>query len=97
MDSTTALELPDIPASLLVIGGGYIGLELGSVYAALGSAVTVVEMLPGLLPAPTATWPACWRGNWRDASPRCTSIPGWSRWKRPPPASGPRWRRRTGR
>ena len=50
MDSTTALELADIPASLLVIGGGYIGLELGSVYAALGSRVTVVEMLPGLLP-----------------------------------------------
>ena len=50
MDSTEALELPDIPASLLVIGGGYIGLELGSVYAALGSRVTVVEMLSGLLP-----------------------------------------------
>ena len=50
MDSTSALELPDIPASLLVVGGGYIGLELGSVYAALGSAVTVVEMTPGLLP-----------------------------------------------
>ena len=50
MDSTGALELPDIPASLLVVGGGYIGLELGSVYAALGSAVTVVEMTPGLLP-----------------------------------------------
>src|SRR5258708_21319866 len=50
MDSTTALDLPDIPKSLLVIGGGYIGLELGSVYATLGSAVTVVEMTPGLLP-----------------------------------------------
>jgi dihydrolipoyl dehydrogenase len=50
MDSTIALELPDIPKSLLVVGGGYIGLELGSVYAALGSAVTVVEMTPGLLP-----------------------------------------------
>ena len=50
MDSTTALDLPDIPTSLLVVGGGYIGLELGSVYAALGSAVTVVEMTPGLLP-----------------------------------------------
>jgi dihydrolipoamide dehydrogenase len=50
MDSTTALELPDIPKSLLVVGGGYIGLELGSVYAALGTAVTVVEMLPHLLP-----------------------------------------------
>ena len=50
MDSTGALELRDIPKSLLVIGGGYIGLELGSVYAALGSLVTVVEMMPGLLP-----------------------------------------------
>jgi dihydrolipoamide dehydrogenase len=50
MDSTGALDLPDIPKSLLVVGGGYIGLELGSVYAALGSAVTVVEMTPGLLP-----------------------------------------------
>jgi dihydrolipoamide dehydrogenase len=50
LDSTSALELPDIPRSLLVIGGGYIGLELGTVYAALGSAVSVVEMTPGLLP-----------------------------------------------
>jgi dihydrolipoamide dehydrogenase len=50
MDSTGALNLEDIPGSLLVIGGGYIGLELGSVYAALGTRVTVVEMLPGLLP-----------------------------------------------
>jgi dihydrolipoamide dehydrogenase len=50
MDSTGALDLPDVPGSLLVVGGGYIGLELGSVYAALGSRVTVVEMTPGLLP-----------------------------------------------
>jgi len=50
MDSTSALNLPDIPKSMLVVGGGYIGLELGSVYATLGSAVTVVEMTPGLLP-----------------------------------------------
>jgi dihydrolipoamide dehydrogenase len=50
MDSTAALNLPDIPKSLLVVGGGYIGLELGSVYATLGSAVTVVEMTGGLLP-----------------------------------------------
>jgi dihydrolipoamide dehydrogenase len=50
MDSTAALDLPEIPKSLLVVGGGYIGLELGSVYAALGSAVTVVEMTSGLLP-----------------------------------------------
>jgi dihydrolipoamide dehydrogenase len=50
LDSTTALELPDVPARLLVIGGGYIGLELGTVYAALGSKVTIVEMTDGLLP-----------------------------------------------
>jgi dihydrolipoyl dehydrogenase len=50
MDSTAALDLPDIPKTLLVVGGGYIGLELGSVYAQLGSAVTVVEMTGGLLP-----------------------------------------------
>ena len=50
MDSTSALELPDVPKSLLVVGGGYIGLELGTVYAALGSKVTVVEMTGGLLP-----------------------------------------------
>jgi dihydrolipoamide dehydrogenase len=50
MDSTAALDLPDIPRTLLVVGGGYIGLELGSVYAALGTKVTVVEMTPGLLP-----------------------------------------------
>jgi dihydrolipoamide dehydrogenase len=49
MDSTGALELPDVPERLLVIGGGYIGLEMGSVYAALGSEVTVVEMLPTIL------------------------------------------------
>src|SRR3989454_6314650 len=50
MDSTAALELAEIPKSLLVIGGGYIGLELGTVYAALGCRVSVVEMLSGLLP-----------------------------------------------
>lgn len=49
-DSTGALNFPDIPGKFLVIGGGYIGLELGSVYAALGSKVTVVEMTAGLLP-----------------------------------------------
>ena len=50
MDSTGALDLVDIPKTLLVIGGGYIGLELGSVYATLGTKVTCVEMLSGLLP-----------------------------------------------
>jgi dihydrolipoamide dehydrogenase len=50
MDSTGALDLPEVPRTLLVIGGGYIGLELGSVYAALGTKVSVVEMTAGLLP-----------------------------------------------
>jgi len=50
MDSTSALDLPDVPTSLLVVGGGYIGLELGTVYATLGSRVSVVEMTDGLLP-----------------------------------------------
>src|SRR5262249_11396328 len=50
LDSTTALALPDIPRTLLVIGGGYIGLEMGSVYASLGTQVSVVEMTAGLLP-----------------------------------------------
>ncbi len=50
LNSTTALQLPDIPKTMLVIGGGYIGLELGTVYAALGSKVNVVEMTDGLLP-----------------------------------------------
>jgi dihydrolipoamide dehydrogenase len=50
VDSSGALDPDSIPGSMLVIGGGYIGLELGSVYAALGSRVTVVEMLPHLMP-----------------------------------------------
>ena len=50
LDSTGALELPDIPKSMLVIGGGYIGLEMGTVYASLGTKITVVEMMPGILP-----------------------------------------------
>jgi dihydrolipoamide dehydrogenase len=49
MDSTGALDLADVPETLLVIGGGYIGLEMGTVYAELGSKVTVVELLPQLL------------------------------------------------
>jgi len=49
MDSTGALELKDLPESLLVIGGGYIGLEMGTVYARLGSKVSVVEFLDGIL------------------------------------------------
>ena len=50
MDSTGALELADVPDSLLVVGGGYIGLEMGTVYAELGSKVSVVELTDTLLP-----------------------------------------------
>ncbi len=50
MDSTSALDIEDIPDRLLVIGGGYIGLEMGTFYSALGSKVTIVEMMDGLLP-----------------------------------------------
>jgi dihydrolipoamide dehydrogenase len=50
MDSTGALKLEEVPPAMLVVGGGYIGLELGCVYAALGSKVTVVELTDGLLP-----------------------------------------------
>src|SRR5262249_51158718 len=49
MDSTAALLIPDIPKKLLVVGGGFIGLEIGSVYAALGTKVTVVEFLDTIL------------------------------------------------
>ncbi len=50
INSTGALKLQNIPKRLIVIGGGYIGLEMGSVYNALGSQVTVVEFMPNLLP-----------------------------------------------
>ena len=50
LDATAALDLAEIPDRLLVVGGGYIGLELGSVYAGLGSRVSLVEMTPDLVP-----------------------------------------------
>jgi dihydrolipoamide dehydrogenase len=50
MDSTGALALPDIPKRMLIIGGGYIGLEIGTIYAALGTKIVVVEFTDGLLP-----------------------------------------------
>ena len=76
MDSTSALDLRDIPKSLLVVGGGYIGLELGTVYAALGSKVSVVEMLRRAAarrrPRPGA---ALCKSGWRRASKRSCSTP----------------------
>jgi dihydrolipoamide dehydrogenase len=50
MDSSAALALREIPENLLIVGGGYIGLELGTVYGALGASITLVEMTSGLLP-----------------------------------------------
>jgi len=54
MDSTDALDLADVPKKLLVVGGGIIGLEMATVYRALGSAVTVVEFMPQLMPGADA-------------------------------------------
>jgi len=54
MDSTGALELKDVPGKLLVVGGGIIGLEMATVYAALGSEVTVVEFMDQLIPGADA-------------------------------------------
>jgi len=51
MDSTGALAMPDIPKRMLIVGGGYIGLEIGTIYAALGTKIVVVEFTDGLLPA----------------------------------------------
>ena len=56
MDSTGALNLPDIPKRLCIIGGGYIGLESGTYYQALGSEVTVIELTSGLLEPKVARW-----------------------------------------
>ena len=72
MDSTSALDLSEVPGTLLVVGGGYIGLELGTVYAALGSKVSVVEMLPDCCPAPIAIWFfPCTSGSKRVSLPSC--------------------------
>ncbi len=62
--STGALVLENIPAHLVVIGAGVIGLELGSVYARLGSKVTVIEYLERILPA--------WTAKWRRPSSACS-------------------------
>ena len=60
-DSTAALALPEVPARLLVVGGGVLGLELGTVYRALGSAVTVVEMQEQMLGEADADVARAWR------------------------------------
>ena len=55
IDSTGALELDGIPQRLLVVGGGIIGLEMATVYHALGAKVTVVELMDQIIPGPTRT------------------------------------------
>ena len=75
MDSTSALDLTDLPGTLLVIGGGYIGLELGTVYAALGSKVSVVEMLPDYFPARIAILFFLCINAWKRVSTPYCSIP----------------------
>lgn len=61
MDSTSALELQDIPEKLLIIGGGIIGMELGTVYSALGSQVSVVELTKQLLPGADSDLVKVWQ------------------------------------
>jgi len=71
LDSTAALALADVPPRLLVVGGGIIGLELATVYAALGSEVTIVEALDRLMPGPD---PELVRPLERMLAPRCAGI-----------------------
>ena len=90
IDSTGALELQDVPHRLLVIGGGYIGLEMGSVYAALGSKVTVVELTPGLLPGADRDLVRPLKKRLEAiSSTRSTWKPRSTDWKRPTPGSSP--------
>ena len=74
VDSTGALELPEIPERLLVIGGGIIGLEMASVYEALGSEVTVVEMTDQLIPGATPISSSRLPSGSRIATTRSTST-----------------------
>jgi dihydrolipoamide dehydrogenase len=71
LDSTSALALADVPPRLLVVGGGIIGLELATVYAALGSEITIVEALDRLMPGPD---PDLVRPLERQLAPRCAGI-----------------------
>lgn len=56
IDSTGALSIPEVPEHLVVVGGGVIGLELGSVWLRLGAKVTILEAMPTILPGWTARW-----------------------------------------
>ncbi len=77
MDSTAALTLEEVPKTLLVVGGGYIGLELGTVYASLGSQVTLVELTDGLLPGVDRDLVRPLANGFRICLPRSISIPVW--------------------
>ncbi|HEX7054407.1 MAG TPA: dihydrolipoyl dehydrogenase [Burkholderiales bacterium] len=61
LDSTSALELPAVPKKMLVIGGGIIGLEMGTVYSTLGTRLDVVEMMEGLMPGADRDLVAVWQ------------------------------------
>jgi len=61
IDSTRALELASVPKRMLVIGGGIIGLEMGTVYSTLGARLDVVEMLDGLMPGADRDLVRVWR------------------------------------
>ena len=91
--STEALDIPDVPARLIVVGGGVIGLEFACIYEALGSQVTILEMMPTLLPGATdevvaqrlAILPLSWRVcpttirlAPRSASAFCSSGQAWA-------------------
>jgi dihydrolipoamide dehydrogenase len=93
MDSTGALALTDIPERLLIIGGGYVGLELGTAYSALGSRVTVVEMADVLLPGIDRDLMEPLRRRLRTIFERTSACrPGWSECRRRSLASMSSWK-----
>ena len=91
MTSTEALEVEDIPENLLVVGGGYIGMELGTVYAALGSKITLVEALDAILAGADADLARPGRGqcqkNVQGNPAQGARSPKW-----PPSESRSKWR-----
>jgi dihydrolipoamide dehydrogenase len=79
--SEEALSLDDIPGSMLVVGGGVIGVEMASIYGSLGTDVTVVEMLPRILPRADEEISAELKKSWREMESRFLRNPAWNRWK----------------
>ena len=61
LDSTSVMELDVVPEHLLVLGGGYMGVEFGQMFRRFGSEVTIVQRGPRCLPGRTPTWPRRWR------------------------------------